>query len=221
MEIFLLNFSLPLTMKKAQILLFSLLTLSGCGLLITQKILLGVSKPKVQSVEKIQKFLTKNTEFDSTYTLNKESFISKIKSSSNYFATWELYDDYGNQLIPQDSNVHNCNGYTQSFFKNLQNKNYDTDLKKNIFNDTLFCSGFTLLNGNYYDFLKIKRSDYLLVIYWSTFMGKYSTDLFNLEKLAKNNNNIQISTVKINMDFKTYYGFTNKDLKVEMNVKKE
>lgn len=209
-----------INMKK--VIFSTLLTflLSSCGLLITQKLILGVRSPKVQTTTKIQNFLKKNNSIDSTLTLTKKSFIHKISQSSNYFSKWELFDKNGYKLIPIDSNVKSCNGYTHSFFKNLPNSKYSVDTSNCIFLDSTIIKHLTLLNRTQAEIEKSEKFDYYLVIYWSTFMGKYSSDLFNLEKIAQNNTNTLISTIKINMDFKDYYGFTNKEINIEQKVEK-
>ena len=209
-------------MKKGltTVVLILILILSSCGLLITQKVLLGVRKPTIQSTDKILKFLAKNTHLASTMTLSKVEFLHKITQSSNYFAKWEIFDKNGNILIPTDSNIRNCNGYTHSFFKNLPNSKYSVDTSRNIFLDSTITNGLTQLNRTKAEIEKSDKNDYYLVIYWSTFMGKYSSDLFELEKIARNNKLISISTLKINMDFKDYYGYTNKEINVEQKMKK-
>lgn len=207
-------------MKSKLIPVLLLFLFSSCGLLITQKVLLGVRNPKNQTTQKIQKFITKNKGLDSTLTLTKESFISKISQSNSSFAQWEMYDKQGNRIIPLDSNIRNCNGYTHLFFKGLPNSQYSIDTNRNIFSDSIITTGLTQLNGTKAEIKQRENYDYYLVIYWATFMGKYSSDLFNLEKTARNNQLTSISTLKINMDFKDYYSLTEKDLNFEMKVRK-
>lgn len=207
-------------MKNGLTAILLILLMNSCGLLITQKILLGVKKPNVQSKQNIEKFLSRNKSLDSTITLNKESFLHKIAQSSNYFSKWELFDKNGNRIIPFDTNIRYCNGYTHSFFKELPNSQYSLDTMGNLFLDTVLTKGLTKLDRTRFEFIKSEKSDYYLIIYWATFMGKYSSDLFELEKIARNNKLISISTLKINMDFKDYYGYTNKEINVEQKMKK-
>lgn len=198
---------------------FFLVLLCGCSLMLSQRILFGVKKPKVKEISEIQKFIIRKSQIDSTLSLNKSSFTHKIFISSTYFSKWELFDRNGNLIIPLDTNVKHCNGYTHNFFQNLQDKNFEIDKQINFHQDTLLLNGLTYLNGREYLFQKKNDTDYLLVIYWSTFMGKYSTDLLNLEKIAKNNSSVSIETLVINMDFKKYYGISNSEINIKQSVK--
>ena len=205
--------------------LFLLLLLSSittsCGLMITQRIFFGVKKPKVQTTNNIQNFIRKNNGVESTFSLDKESFLLRISNSSKYFAKWELYNVDGYSIIPLDSNINHCNSNTYSFFNNFQHKNYYIDSTVNINTDTVLVNGLKLLNGEGLEFQAIEKADYLLVIYWASFMGKYSSDLFELERVATNNALVNINTIKINMDFKKHYEITNDKLKIEQKVKRK
>lgn len=195
--------------------------LSSCRLMLSQRILFGVKKPKVQEISEIQKFITRKGQLNSTLSLDKSSFINKISTSSSYFSKWELFDRNGNIIIPLDTNINHCNGYTINFFQSLQDKNYIVDKQNNLFNDTILLNGLTHLNGEKYSFPEKNKTDYILVIYWATFMGKYSTDLLNLEKIAMKNPLVSVSSIIINMDFKKYYGISNSEINIKQKVKSD
>lgn len=195
---------------------------SSCSLLITQKLFLGVRNPKNKTEAEIRKFIRKNDGIDSTITLNKAGYLAKVTRSSAYLSTWELYDKNGFLLIPIDSNINFCNSYTQAFIKNIHPTNYLTDSTTNIYNDSILTSSLTNLSGkNKLSFSLDTTAQYHLLIYWSTFMGKYSSDLFKLEKLASNNRSATFSTTKINMDLKDFYNMKRDDLNIKLRVNKQ
>lgn len=208
-------------MKLKITLVLLLIILHSCASMFSQKLLLGVRNPKVQSEKKISKFIAKHAESDQRYYFKREYFLAKIEQSSSYFAEWELYNKDGFRVISLDSNVRNCNGYTQSFLKNFPNSPHAIDSTSNIFQNTLITNGII----NYFETpvnpLLRDTSIYFIVLYFATFMGKYASDVLHLEQFATDNRLVSIQPIRINMDFREEYGITNDDLQVGMKVRKK
>lgn len=198
-------------MNKFRLLVyFILLSLSSCSSLFLQKALFGVRNPKVKSEMEIKSFLTKN-DFDTNnlYFLDPMAYVALVGKDSKYFATWEVFNQNGELVIPENDSTYQCIANIEYFIQNFNLNSCKVDSSRNLEND---------LTHHFLNSKRLKQTDenhkLFLVLYWSTFMGKYSTDILGLESIAIQSE-AKFTTYKVNMDLRT-------DIDdFEINLKKE
>lgn len=204
------------------LLIFSVILIStGCNLMIAQRVFFGVRKAKPKSKHEIIRFLEKNSFNISTHGLTTNAYNYQIAKSSSYFSTWELWNKDGYKVEPTNEAIKSCSGTQELFITTLKNdSSHYIDSTKNIFKDTILIVGLSNLDGKTSKIKKKIEADFLLVIYWSTFMGKYSKQVLELENSIKNNKNINAEIIKVNMDYRNYMKNEGLDINIKQKVNK-
>lgn len=137
-------------------------------------------------------------DFDTNHValLKPDAYKELTNISSKYFSTWEVYNSNGELLIPNNDSTNSCIGNIEYFVKYFNENSCRVDTTRTLREDIIS----KLINPEKFE--KFEFSDnYTLVLYWSTFMGKYSQDILNLEKIA-NLSESRFSVIKVNMDLR-------------------
>lgn len=189
--------------KTIIVLLTTIIVFNSCTFLV--KTYLGVHKPKKISEKQIKRFLDKNdNSLQSCYILDSAGYNSFLETFENdFWSSYKVYDKDGFEIHAIDTSVNSCIGNIYDYIRYLN----DTT---NLFNlgkrDALSNPDFTQHLTNLEDKTKIQvinfqKKKFTVVVFWASFMGKYSKQLLNLEKAcAKNQNGVQF--ISINTDIR-------------------
>lgn len=189
-------------------LILPLLVLSSCSQLLLQKALFGIRNPKFINKNELVDFLQKHDlSLNQHYGLTSKSFKEKIDTSkySNPFVYSKLYNKKGNRVL-LDSASRFCYGNLRTTLENLKDTTFfSVKESENINTNKFLKEGLADLNGQKTKLPNTELFDYILVIYWSTFVGKHSVNELTLENhVLKNKPGLDILVLKINMDFRDY-----------------
>ncbi|CAN5378022.1 hypothetical protein BH10BAC1_BH10BAC1_05700 [soil metagenome] len=192
------------------------LKLAFCILLLTSgctKILLytyGVRNPKIETKERITKYL------DSNKLSSTECYCLKDTASLNQFylsriGTPEIrfYDSNGYLMIYRDNKK--CNGQNDSLIGFLDPKNIiKIDSSNNI---KEYINQLRTLDGKAINKDEFKNYDFYLIMYWAKYLGKVnSIKMLDWEKSLAEKSNLKIKTIKLTVDYMDFWPLSKKDM---------
>jgi len=186
------------------LLLLFQIALSGCKLIIYKVYFKAKLVPKYTSEKKINKYYKKHADTqDNLVLLSDSSFVEKIEEPGWAFESWNLYNRSG-QRLRRGSDSLACFGSDSRFLKDFNIENAIIDSGKNLSLD--YFTNQKLYNpsiGNRIEIDTVSEYDYTLLLYWSTWRGRFSEDILELEKaFVLNNPQLRIRVLKVNMDFR-------------------
>lgn len=168
------------------------------------RMILGIKKPKIESVDKISDFLdSKGLSMENCYVFRDSVYINILKKNQVYLATYEVYDSKWNRLIPSDSLTNGCYGRISTMLKQLNSdKKWVVDsLNKNWMKAHLI-HDLKSLDKKEEISTRIDAPEKLIVFYWAIFMGRYTKDLLDIEKELIEQKIPGIKIININMDMR-------------------
>jgi hypothetical protein len=201
--------------------LFLLFSFASCKRIL-YRVILDVRKPKYENILTLKKFLEQNQhDASDLISFNHKAYIEKVntKKNSGMFANWELYNKDGYKIIPHPY-TKTCYGNIYDFVKRINlaapDTLYSIDSTKNIHNDSLLIHGLVSNDSMSYSLLPIE-SEFLIILYWSRFMGKYSRDILKIKNYVDTTNDAKlIKLLPINMDFRDY--MNSKDFEIKSKI---
>jgi hypothetical protein len=107
-----------------------------------------------------------------------------------------VYNYDGKLLLPNNDSTSNCIGNVEYFLKYFDGNACRVDTTRFLETDVIS----NLVNTEILERSKLSE-EYTLVLYWSTFMGKYSQDILNLEEIATFSQS-KFFVIKVNMDLR-------------------
>ena len=187
----------------AYIVLF--IILSSCKLFVHRIVYNSRLLPNYASDKKINKFYEKHAITKSKFiSFSDSNFVKKIEEPGWAFEGWELYNIEGFQ-IRRSGDTLMCISTDGNFLKDFEIETMGYIYKSsNLLTDTLI---FSKMYGSEENALNLKNMydqfDYTLILYWSSWRGRYSSHILNLEKkFVLNNPELRIQVIKVNMDFR-------------------
>jgi hypothetical protein len=161
----------------------------------------GIKKPKNETVESVEKYLTSiGVSIDNNiFTKNFNSYKIILKEFGNTLPEAVLFNSEGKKLIYKKNNQ-DCNA---GLFETIPNliKNA-TELSIDSSNLSNFLYYLVDRNGN--TITELPKADYYLFVNWAIYMGKLNKDHVKVwENLATKNDKAKINVYKINMDMMT------------------
>lgn len=184
-------------MRHLLILILSILLLSSCNPII--KLMYGIKNPATETEESTVRYLERvGMQTNNIYALTENNYYtvaSEIKIPSFY-----LFDANGNQIIVDED----CGALKTDFISNLnKDKTYNTTQTIKL-EDII--SNLVYLDGKPATKFRNNEIDYYLVIYWAQFIGRINKKSpAKWENAAFENENVSISVIKINMDFRDFW----------------
>lgn len=161
--------------------------------------------PNYATDKKINKFYDKHASTKSNFiTFSDSNLVKKIKEPGWAFESWELYNTDGFQIRRKGDSL-NCIVSDYDFLREfeLETMGY-IDSTSHLSSDTII---FSKLYGSG-DKLSAQEKayskfDYTLILYWSSWRGRYSSHILELEKeFVLNHPELRIQVIKVNMDFR-------------------
>lgn len=196
-------------MQKKQyifLLFASLLLFSSCRKM-AYRVLYGVKKPKAKTEKQILSFLEKEGySTENLYCLERGTHArvaGMAVSSIGNFTRSELYTKEGYRLEARDTSIKECWGLTYDYYKNLADSSlFAVDSSQNIYADTDLQGSLENLSGKAQPFFSCQDCDYIVLVYWASFLGKLSKQNLDFARLIQTYNpSYRIQVIQINMDF--------------------
>ena len=205
-------------MKKIVLLLLPLLAFVGCRPAI--KMVYGIHQPRVENQKSINKFIEKKElADDNNYSLPFDEYVSRLQRMKKLPSIY-IFDKQRNNLpfiSKKDSTT--CNASSYDFVSMLDPK-YEYEIDSAI-HYTDHAKYLVDLTGKASEITPPEDADYVVFVYWATFMGKVNKQQTKRwEEAVKGNSNAKIAVYKVNMDFQEHWGEENlKSLKSGMHKK--
>ncbi|WP_299206480.1 hypothetical protein [Brumimicrobium sp.] len=191
-------------MKYPAIILM-LLFLSSCKLVVHRVIYNSRIFPNYASDKKIDKFYDKHAVTKTNYiTLSEPNFVKKIKEPGWAFESWNLYNTDGFKVRRKGDSL-SCIVSDHNFLKEFDlNTMGFIDSTNHLSNDTI---AYSKIFGDDINLLTSEKAyndfDFTLILYWSSWRGRYSSQILKLEEIfVLNHPELKIQVIKINMDFR-------------------
>jgi len=173
----------------------ALLSLSSCKLIMIKAVKKAKIFPTYASEKQINKFYDKYASTQTEFiTLSDTNLVKKIQEPGWSFDKWELYDQEGFRVNQTHADSITCRGSSYTFLKDFSEMEKVQDTSQHLAQDTII---YNHIKQDY------KNFDYTLIIYWSSWRGKFSGEILDFEKqFVLSNPELRIQVLKVNMDFR-------------------
>ncbi len=195
------------------IILFFILTLSGCKLVIMK--MYGIKNPETENEKSILKFAEKKQlRIDNIVTVNSSDFLTTLKTRGIPEA--DIFDSSGAYVEYRQTDT-SCNAGLFKFIPDLnRNAKYKKTGKTNLQTEI---NKLRDLNGN--KLQSLTTANFYILIYWSVWTGKLNKDHVKIwEDYAYANKNANIKVLKVDLDFQEYWDKSDRDAIIKQLEKK-
>lgn len=189
-------------MKRLPLIITAIVVLtlaSSCRLVLYKVYYNAKLIPNWASEKRINKFYDRHAvSNDDFIMLSTSNLIKKLEEPGWGFENWDLFNSSGYRVRRKGDSL-SCIASDYTFLQNISKGGYTVDTAFHIANDTIINDH---LSADY-PYSTYKDYDYTLVLYWSSWRGRYSKNILKLEKaLVLNNPHLRLRVVKVNMDFR-------------------
>lgn len=179
--------------------------LSSCKIFIHRVVYNSKLFPNYASEKKINKFYDKHSVTEKEYiTFSDSNFVQKIKEPGWAFEGWQLYNTDGFRIRRLGDSL-KCIASDSRFFKEFEVETMGfIDSSHHLTNDTVLYQNVIIKSESITQSERTYQNfDYTLIIYWSSWRGRYSSNIIKLEEhFVLNNPELRIQVIKVNMDFR-------------------
>jgi len=185
-------------MKKALLLLASLLTFASCNKLMLR--FYNIKDPEVETRKTIVKSATRyRLDTSNIVTVNSADFLHVMKGKAIPDAA--IYDKSGKYIEYRKTDT-SCNAGLFEFIPSLNlSGTYNQPGGATLDEELEKCRD---LNSN--TLAPRETADFYVLIYWTVWTGKLNKDHVKVwEDLAKNNKNCNVKVIKVNLDLQAYW----------------
>lgn len=192
--------------------------LTSCQVVL--KKMYGIHKPRIENETSIKKCAVKyGMDTNNIVTVNSTDFMQVLSHTG--VPDGAVFDSNGNFIEYRTYDTAKCNAGLFGFISALQKNGIYNETGKTKLSTEL--SKFLNVKGGPASFKDLDQYDYVILLYWCTWAGKLNKDHVQpWEQLAKENKNVRIKVIKVNLDIQEYWPrMEKKNIKAQLRNKKQ